>query len=65
MNNYISDKNGRTALHKGTTTDDPGIVKALLSHADIEVNAESLSGLTAVMEATKNGKMSSLKVNYI
>ena len=38
------------------------IVKLLLSHPDIDVNPVNKKGATPVMEATKNGKIESLKV---
>ena len=56
------DHNERTALHSATSTDLPQLVMRLLGHPDIDVNLTSKKGSTPVMEATKNGKLDSLKV---
>ena len=49
-------------MHTATATDVPTIVQKFLDHRSIDVNPVSKTGLTPVMEATKNGKIESLKV---
>merc|ERR1712013_208836 len=58
----LKDTNGRTALHKGARKDFQEIVKELLNHPAIDVNPVDNAGMTPVIEATKFGKLKSLKV---
>jgi len=58
----LADENKHTPLHIATGTDQPEIVRKLLSHKDIDVNPRSCKDLTPILMATRNGKIRALEV---